>query len=278
MSKQIIYFRSFIQKCLWDNELSGQISDGHWENSNNSNYKFWTALDTAVDAAKPRVEAQTYGRVNFNLASSDLLSVVGGRMIAMAKMAKISKDEKIVKAAEYLEGITTLESFEKAKTTGYDYLKKELALISDDLFKQWLTSSYTEANLKTDLRDMSDIMKTAVSWSSDGADRIKTGFEEKDLQRVKDIVTKANGSEAKETASALVMAKKITDGKKALQRSAAAASLSKDNIAKAFSDRAKELGFISESTKKLVRIPASIPLSVITEAIKKHADSLDLAP
>jgi uncharacterized protein YunC (DUF1805 family) len=242
-----IYFRNWTQKCLWDNEISGQISDGHWENSANSNYSFWSRLDTAVDAASPRVDGKTYGNVKFNLTNSDLLDVVQDRMICVAKMSKVSKDEKIVGAADYLEGITSLEGFQKELTSGHDYKKEKLAIFSPELITQWLAVTYTEQNLKSDLRDMSDIMKTAgSSWSggTKGANRIKIGFEEKDTQRIKDIITKSKGSTEKELALSLTMAKKIGDGRKALQRAAAASALEREDIADIFTTRAKELGIV----------------------------------
>jgi len=245
-----IYFRNWTQKCLWDVEISGQISDGHWENSANSNYKFWSGLNTAVDAANPRVDAKTYGNVKFNLTNGDLLDVVQDRMIAVAKMSKISKDEKIVGVADYLEGISSLEGFQKTLASAQPYMKEKLSLFSPELITQWLAVTYTEQNLKSDLRDMSDIMKTAGgAWGgpSKGANRIKIGFEEKDTQRIKDIITKAKGSKEKELALSQSMANKIGDGRKALQRAAAASALDREDIADIFTARAKGLGIVEET-------------------------------
>lgn len=66
----------------------------------------------------------------------------------------------------------------------------------------------------------------------------------KDLQRINDIITKANGNEAKEVALATQMVNSITDKQKALQRYEAALEiLGKDHpVTVVFADKAISLG------------------------------------
>lgn len=66
----------------------------------------------------------------------------------------------------------------------------------------------------------------------------------KDIARINDIIKKANGNEAKETALAQQMANSITDKQKSLQRFEAALEiLGKDHaVTIIFADRAKALG------------------------------------
>lgn len=57
--------------ALWVHEISGQLSDGHWENSTPRNhYSFWCSLTVKVElAAEPRVmDVSGYAlRVRYNL-------------------------------------------------------------------------------------------------------------------------------------------------------------------------------------------------------------------
>jgi len=245
-NKGTIYFRNFTQKCLWDNELSGQVSDGHWENSRNSNWEFWCSLNTAVDEANPRVEARTSGKVEFGLANSMLLDIVGDRMLAMAKMSKVTTDENVVKAAEYLEGINSEEELENALKTASPYYQEKYKLIPDSDFKKMLTVPYTKANMISDLKDMSAIMKTAngsalVSKVPKASSITSTGSEDKDTARIEGIIAKAKGDKDKEVQLATNMANAITDREKATRRGKAAEQLNFHNIAKIFLDRARVL-------------------------------------
>lgn len=239
-NRGIIYFRNFTQKVLWDNELSGQISDGMWENTRNSNWEFWTGLNTKVDESNPRVDARTGGKTNFNLASPQLLDIVGDRMLAMAKMSKVTTDETVCNAAEYLEGIKTEEELHKYLSRSSDYFKDKLNQISDDQFQEWLKVSYTMSDMKKDLKDMIDIMQTA-----NGSKLVSKLFNEdgddKDTIRIKGIINKSKGDKNKEIQLAMTMANSIDNKDKALARAKAATNLGYEHISRVFSDRANSL-------------------------------------
>lgn len=258
-----IYFRNFTQKMLWDIEISGQISDGHWENSSGESWVFWTSLKTAVDSSNPRVEANIQpSRINFNLSDKNLLDIVGDRMLAIGKMSKITKDETIVKASEYLEHFVfdktneqeKIDKFNNIKNDSSDYRSKYLEPISEELFKKWLDVNYTMSNLRSDLNDMKDIMKTVAgeyhSSSEKTRNKLAKGFTSKDTNRIEGIINKADGNREKEEQLAKTMASKIKDGRKALQRGKAAEDLNYHNIAQIFFDRAKEIGIIENKTSR----------------------------
>lgn len=261
--KGTIYFRNFTQKILWDTEMSGQISDGYWENSSGDSWAFWTTLNTDVDAKNPRVEANMApSRTNFNLSSKELLEIVGDRMIAMAKMSKITKDEKLIDAAESLEGINDFEQFHKIKNSDSEYRSKYLKVIDDDLFNKWLAVPYNMTKLVADLNDMKDIMKTVGDTFnrsvSKSKKRIETGFDKKDTDRVIGIINKADGNDEKAKQLAQSMANKIKDGYKAIRRGKAAEDENYDLVAQVFFDRAKELGVmeskINENIEDMLHI------------------------
>lgn len=267
MAGTIAFFNN-TQKALWDNEILGQISDGMWENSPNSNWEFWHYLTSTVSGQPGVKGATTYGNVNLNLANPQLIEVVGDRMIAMAKMAKLTKDNEVIRAAKYLEGITSEEDLHKMMSKpNYkgSYMEKELSKIPDELFQKWLLVPYTKTNLVADLKAMSDIMKTAKHGvnsyysrgvvsagsknQSKGAERILGGYDSKDEKRIRDLMNSSR-SGAEMLSKARTMALKITDGAKALRRARAAESENLHDVAEVFFDRAKNLGFTESQIRE----------------------------
>jgi len=273
--KGTIYFRNLTQKILWDNEMSGQISDGHWENSSGNSWVFWTSLNTDIDANNPRVDANMAPeRTNFNLSSKDLLDNVGDRMIAMAKMSKITKDEKVINAAEYLGGyVKTEEDFNKIKSDESNYSSKYLKIINNDLFNKWLNVPYTRTNLIADLNDMKDIMKTIGDSFNRSVDkskkRLQTGFDKKDTDRIVSLMNKAGGNDDKAKQLATSMANKIKDGYKAIRRGRAAEDENYHTVAQVFFDRAKELG-VMESVN--TTIPKASDFKVEDKILYTYSD------
>jgi hypothetical protein len=79
-----IKLASAVQKALFVTELSGQISDGFWENA--SPHDHWEIMCRAtveVDAENTGIDF--YPRRRYNFANKELLEVVGDRMIWYAK-------------------------------------------------------------------------------------------------------------------------------------------------------------------------------------------------
>jgi len=73
--------RNIAQKVLWEQELSGQISDGHWENSTpNSHWKPWCSAQVVVD---PEHVGRDFWaqRESYNFSDKRLLDVVSDRML-----------------------------------------------------------------------------------------------------------------------------------------------------------------------------------------------------
>lgn len=240
-----IYFRNKTQAALWEYELLGQLSDGYWENSGGQSWIFWHRLNVAIDPQNPRVEANmSPDKVNYNLSSPDLLEAVGDRMLCIAKMSKITDDKEKLKAAEYLEYVDSIEDLNRLKQK-HNYQSEYLKVIDEDTFKKFQEVNYTMGNMKGDLNDMKDIMRS-IGWSDSStraANKLKKGYEQKDLNRVESIIKKAGGDRDKEISLAQTMANKIKDGRKLVQRGNAAEENNYHNIAKVFFDKAEELGF-----------------------------------
>lgn len=84
-----IAFRTFEQLVLWKNEITGQLSDGHWENARP--YNHWVSWCNATAI----VDTSNVGRDfwaqkdSYGLTSSDLLSVIGDRMCYYLALARV---------------------------------------------------------------------------------------------------------------------------------------------------------------------------------------------
>jgi len=78
---KILRVRNLAQKVLWEQELSGQISDGRWENSSpHSHWEPWCDATIVVDPE--HVGRNFYARrESYNFSSKELLDIVGDRML-----------------------------------------------------------------------------------------------------------------------------------------------------------------------------------------------------
>lgn len=79
--------RNIAQKVLFEEELSGQISDGQWENSSpREHWKPWCDATVVVDPNN--VGRDFYARrESYNFTARDLLAVVQDRMLEYVRVA-----------------------------------------------------------------------------------------------------------------------------------------------------------------------------------------------
>ena len=99
MTKSTIFFADALQAALFDNELTGQISDGCWENSKPHDH--WIRpckAEVAIDAQNPRVEivGHEYFKRSYNFANPMLIDVVGDRMKNIVMLAKAGYSKEII--------------------------------------------------------------------------------------------------------------------------------------------------------------------------------------
>jgi hypothetical protein len=273
--KGTITFGSNIQKALWDNEITGQLSDGYWENAKpGDHWIFWCNLNSAV--GKPGVDkGSDYPlRVNYNLVNPDLLDIIGDRMIAIAKMAHLTSNPAYLKAAEYLTGYKSIDEVRKDITS---YGKNYINAIPDHILEKFFTVPYSETQLKNDLKAIAQTMKMV---NTPYGQQIVT---DKDIQRIKDIIVKADGNKFKEQALTQMMANSIDNPFKALARAEAAGKLGKVPMARIFLNRAKQLGATQEQIKELEPPITGIeeleeePEEENIEAMRIAAEAVDMA-
>jgi hypothetical protein len=160
-TKNVIQLPTNSQRALWMHEISGQLSDGMWENARPfDHWKFWCELE--VISGAPHVFSNGHcKKTGYNLTS--LLEYVGDRMVKLGRLAMCTDDiEHIRYAAEYMP--ETFTEWLVCKMTGkwpHDYVRDAMYLITEDVARKYYTATYTEKHLRADLKVIKQAMKTA---------------------------------------------------------------------------------------------------------------------
>ena len=151
--------------ALWTNELSGQLSDGMWENTRPlDHWKFWCRLYVNVGPAKLVTENRHACRktsYNFNA----LIELLGDRMLACGRLAKAGcdpTDRALLHLAESLP--KTLEEYRECLVTGKfpaAWCGDDLAKMPLDLVLAFYETEYTLKDLKADFKLIKSVMKQA---------------------------------------------------------------------------------------------------------------------
>lgn len=89
MQEGILVVASVTQAALFEHELCGQISDGHWENSTPMyHWEPWARCTVRVAKKGEKLGRNFYARRDrYNFCARDLLDVVEQRMINYARIA-----------------------------------------------------------------------------------------------------------------------------------------------------------------------------------------------
>lgn len=179
----IINFNNHIEETLWLHELSGQISDGYWENSRPHNHwLFWCNCETTVNFNKPGVfnyNSYEILKNNYNFYAPELLSCVAFRMLSGAWLSivlgkTLTRDQ--YDFAEHFAGIfqinPPLNDIDVINIIQKEMLNKENYMIKtysnsvaiEDLikaFKYESRNAFTIKDLRKTLESISQIIKTA---------------------------------------------------------------------------------------------------------------------
>lgn len=166
-----INFRNIRQKVLFDHELSGQISDGHWENTANTDWPIWCKVTTTVIPSNVGVNF-TCRKHNFNFTDKDLLEVVGTRMKNFVKVALLAEIFGDAQQTSVLIELVNIEGEVEMPTYEGSYWDSKRIQITEALekigsslekFKHAVSVMvYTDDNLREDLNDMKTIIRTQV--------------------------------------------------------------------------------------------------------------------
>jgi len=138
---------------LWQNEITGQLSDGAWENSTPDNHwEFWSDLE--VKKGAPEVKGGGYARkTGYNLQG--LLSVIGERMLNKGRMAKALGRQ--LKQDESYGADDMPKAFEEYLKSKDSYVRK----IKKSDAQKYYNTTYTDSELNADLRYIKKAMSTA---------------------------------------------------------------------------------------------------------------------
>ena len=93
----VFYFRTQALKDLWDNELSGQISDGMWENTNNTGWAFWCTIRTEI-GEKTYIDGKVPFNIKRNFAFDKLFKYIGDRIMKIINKYEPDTTEKQVRS------------------------------------------------------------------------------------------------------------------------------------------------------------------------------------
>ena len=162
--EKVINFRNADQVFLYECELKGQISDGYWENAKpHDHYKPMCHATANVDPKNLGANFRTLRRYNF--AATDLVNVVGDRMMTFVRTKRIFPnldfddhwDWCLEDGAEYLR--------DAAKGRDADYWEGKIRKMEgffgmslEEAEKRLRSDPYSRKDLMRDLKDMSKIV------------------------------------------------------------------------------------------------------------------------
>ena len=159
-----INFRNVIQAALFSCELSGQISDGQWENTKPyDHWKVWCDANVNVNPSNVGVNFWAQ-KNNYNFATKDLLDVVGERMLNIANMAENNIPlEAINDFNDY-----NLGDFNYSDREGSTYWADKRSNFieyfgSFENFQDKCKGSYDMKRLRAELKDMMQIVRKQIN-------------------------------------------------------------------------------------------------------------------
>ena len=160
----IISFENVEQKFLYDQELSGQISDGYWENSRP--YNHYVKMISAQTIVEPEAIGCNFRPARFyNFNNNDLFEVVGDRMVFFIKIIRafpqVSGIEDNVNIEDY-EWISKMRELAYNEKYWADKINKLESIFGCKLEDAWKKANEVEVSTKevrSMLKRMSAIIK-----------------------------------------------------------------------------------------------------------------------
>lgn len=169
-----LYFRTLDQVALFDMEISGQLSDGHWENFEpHEHWRPWceATCRVALQDESPGRDFHVYTWA-YDLTSHDLLDVVGYRMRVFVRFTRHFG----LPAAKLLENCLDLEGNFRGSPVYEDYgthttwadIRRELEAYDMGEVQEIAESEdYTHEELLADLREIQEAMSTYLGEDQD---------------------------------------------------------------------------------------------------------------
>jgi len=163
----VIYLPSYSAIALWDWEITGQLSDGAWENSKpDDHYKFWCNLlpRLGIPEVKSRGRCKKDG---YNLTG--LIEYVGDRMVQYGRFGKAAGEEILKMGGEVRstvedfpkEGPFNLEEWKQKQIIGKDWRAKDYYWVGLEQkhIDAFYNTKYDEKDMRKDLSYIKEAMK-----------------------------------------------------------------------------------------------------------------------
>ena len=156
-NKSTIFLPTYSAITLWKHEITGQLSDGAWENANPwEHWKFWNSLNVLKGNPEVFAVGQRPKRTAYGLTAPSLLDVIGDRMIAGGRLSKalnkiLSYDEYL--AAEFFlsddAGNNKVDNVDKLKTikVNEDFMKKYFNILNEQMVQKFLNTKYDKSDM-----------------------------------------------------------------------------------------------------------------------------------
>jgi hypothetical protein len=148
--------------AIWSKELTGQFSDGMWENAGpRDHWKFWCGLTVDVgDVAKVETTRPwECKKTRYGIAS--LYPIVGDRMVNVGRMGTVTLNHDALYAAEYMPA--TFAEWAAKKASGkwpYDHVARYMEAVYPEIANAYYKSSYNVKDMKRDVAAIKAAMRT----------------------------------------------------------------------------------------------------------------------
>ena len=163
----VIYLPSYSAIALWDWEITGQLSDGAWENSKpDDHWEFWNNLlpRLGIPEVKSRDRCKKDG---YNLAG--LIEYVGDRMVQYGRFGKAVGEDILIMGGEVRstvedfpkEGPFNLEEWKQKQIDGKDWRSKDYYWkgLEQKHIDAFYNTQYSEKDMRKDLAYIKEAMK-----------------------------------------------------------------------------------------------------------------------
>lgn len=164
--KPTLYVANERQKVLFEQEIRGQLSDGHWENATPFNHWVrYAECDVEVtNGSYPAGRNFSTPRKHYRLTDPDLLEVVEQRMLRLVRLSVLYGGETAHHLLDLWEGLGT-GAYLGAPTEPGAYWDEERAFLANyDLEKVRRIGEdatyYSALDLRGDLRRLQEAMAT----------------------------------------------------------------------------------------------------------------------
>lgn len=95
MGEQTIFtFKNETQRDLWEHELTGQISDGMWENTLNTGWTYWCNVKSEIGTETKLNGQHPYMNIKFNFGFTRLIKYVLEDMLEIGQKYNPNYTEK----------------------------------------------------------------------------------------------------------------------------------------------------------------------------------------